>query len=278
MRWSNEQILKFLNKFIKLEKLKPIKNNKYGVKFPHMFGLYFFLKKIKPKFVVESGIYKGQTTWLIEKTLPKAKVLSIDINLKSRSYISKSRNVKYSDLDFSSQNFEKIPKNSLVFFDDHQNCYKRLQEAYFFGFKHVIFEDNYPPGIGDFYSLSHVINGAGSTGKKMSYKDILIVLYKIGSNLIKRKINPNHNTFIDLYNWGLNDVVKNKKDVSNLNKVVEDYFIFPPIFKKKYTRWGEKWSLYKTKKPLFNENKKKKYPEIYKEADSYNWITYVKLK
>ena len=278
MRWSNKEILKYLSKFIKLEKFKPIKNNKYGVKFPHMFGLYFFLSKIKPKFVVESGIYKGQTTWLIEKTLPKAKVLAIDINLKSRTYISKSKNVKYSNIDFSGHNFQKIPKNSLVFFDDHQNFYKRLQEAYFFGFKHIIFEDNYPPGKGDFYSLSHALNGVGSAGKKMSYKNILAVVCKIGLNLLKKKIKPDHNISLDLYNWGLNNVIKNKEDFYNLRKVVKNFFIFHPIFKKKYTRWGDEWSVYKTKKPLLNKNKKKNYPEIYKEADSYNWITYIELK
>ena len=75
MKWSNE-ILKFLNKFIKLEKLKPVKDNKYGVKFPHMFGLYFF-KQDKAKFVVESGIYKGQTTWLIKKRYQKLKFLPL---------------------------------------------------------------------------------------------------------------------------------------------------------------------------------------------------------
>ena len=53
----------------------------------HICLVYIFLNKIKPKFVVESGIYKGQTTWLIEKTLPKAKILAIDINLESRTYI-----------------------------------------------------------------------------------------------------------------------------------------------------------------------------------------------
>ena len=81
----------------------------------HICLVYIFLNKIKPKFVVESGIYKGQTTWLIEKTLPKAKILAIDINLESRTYISKSKNVKYSNIDFSSHNFEKIPTESLVF-------------------------------------------------------------------------------------------------------------------------------------------------------------------
>ena len=67
--------------------------------------------------------------------------------------------------------------------------------------------------------------------EKMSYKNILIVIYKIGLHLIK-KINPNHNTFIDLYNWGLNGVAKNKQDYS-IKKVVEDFYL-SSIFKKIY--------------------------------------------
>ena len=63
-----------------------------------MFSLYFILKKIRPNFVIESGIYRGQSTWLIEKTLPKTKILSIDPNLDNRIYISKK--AKYSKLDF----------------------------------------------------------------------------------------------------------------------------------------------------------------------------------
>ena len=57
-------------------------------------------KKIKPKFVIESGVWKGQSTWLIEKTLPKAKILALDVKLNKREYISKSKNVIYSNKDF----------------------------------------------------------------------------------------------------------------------------------------------------------------------------------
>ena len=57
--------------------------------YPHMFATYYFLKKINPRFVVESGVHKGQSTWLIEKTLPNSEVLSIDIDLNQREYFSK---------------------------------------------------------------------------------------------------------------------------------------------------------------------------------------------
>ena len=57
--------------------------------FSHMFATYFILRKINPPFVMESGVFKSQSTWLIEKTLPNTKILSIDIDLNQREYISK---------------------------------------------------------------------------------------------------------------------------------------------------------------------------------------------
>ena len=72
--------------FDKIYENRPIKNNHGGMRFPHMFAMYYMLKKIKPDFVVESGIFKGQSTWLIEKTLPEAKILSIDIDLNQTRY------------------------------------------------------------------------------------------------------------------------------------------------------------------------------------------------
>ena len=84
------------------------------MQYPHMFATYCFLKKIKPAHVIESGVFKGQSTWLIEKTLPKAKILSIDIDLSKLKY--KSKKEKYSTIDFSKQNIKQISKNSLVFF------------------------------------------------------------------------------------------------------------------------------------------------------------------
>ena len=113
--FNKENILKYLDDFIHVYRERPIKNNLGGMKFPHMLGFYFLLKTLKPDFVVESGIFKGQSTWLIENTLPKTRVLSIDPNLEQREYISKSSLIEYSNLDFINQDFSNLPKNSLVF-------------------------------------------------------------------------------------------------------------------------------------------------------------------
>ena len=79
--WYNKNLDYELNNFVKLYSERPIKNNIHGIRINHAFAIYFILKKIQPEFVIESGIYRGQSTWLIEKTLPKAKILSIDLNL-----------------------------------------------------------------------------------------------------------------------------------------------------------------------------------------------------
>ena len=111
--WKNEELLNELKTFKKIYDSRPIKENTGGMLFPHMFAVYFILKKIKPSFIIESGVYKGQSTWLIENTLPESKILSIDIDLSKRQYFSKK--AEYSNLDFKHHDFSNIPSDTLVF-------------------------------------------------------------------------------------------------------------------------------------------------------------------
>ena len=124
-----------------------------------MFAVWFMVKQLSPDLIVESGIWKGQSTWLLEKACPDAKLVSIDLNLGRRQYISD--HAIYSDKDFSEHDWSDVTDRSLVFFDDHQNAYKRLQQCKWFGFKHIIFEDNYPVKQGDCYSLKKAFSNAG---------------------------------------------------------------------------------------------------------------------
>ena len=39
--WTNHKIIEYLDEFIELYKERPIKDNFGGMKFPHMFGLFF---------------------------------------------------------------------------------------------------------------------------------------------------------------------------------------------------------------------------------------------
>ena len=129
------------------------------MKSPHLFALWFMAKRLRPELVVESGVLRGQSTWLLEQACPEAKLICIDPALEKRTYIS-DRAV-YSPKDFTEHDWADVPERSLAFFDDHQNAYLRIQQCAWFGFRHVIFEDNYPPGHGDCYSLKKAFAGAG---------------------------------------------------------------------------------------------------------------------
>ena len=123
--FKNSFLLKELKIFLRIYKNKPINNNYSGMKIEHCFALYCFLKKIKPQFVIESGVWKGQTTWLIKKTLKKVKLFSIDTDLSKKEINFKD--VTYLNKDITRYKWNKINKNkTLIIFDDHVCFSKRI--------------------------------------------------------------------------------------------------------------------------------------------------------
>jgi len=156
-RWTRKDIKDSIPVFCEIYRNRPIKDNSGGMKIQHAFFAWFILRYLKPKYIIESGIFKGQGTWLFEKASPDSTIYSIDINLSQRVYISK--NATYFSKDFTSLKWDKIDKgNTIVFFDDHQNAIKRLKFCKKEGFKAVIFEDNYPTGRGDCLSLKQAFD------------------------------------------------------------------------------------------------------------------------
>jgi len=267
-KWDNYEVKHEIQKFIDLYKSRPIKNNKGGMLFPHMFAFYFILKKIKPKLIIESGVYRGQSTWLIEKTLPKSNIISIDTNLKSRVYISK--NAHYSDQDFKFQNFSNIPKNTLVFFDDHVSHLERIKEAHYFNIKHVVLEDNYKKNSKkcDFYTIKQAYEKSGFK-HKVNFVSYLKTLFKFQNIILKKIFLKNYYADFELneINNRIRDRKINDVDYLNLKKIIKDYYEFPSIIDLKI----------QSKKFLFKK-KPKELNFIKNELDYYNYITYIKIK
>jgi len=155
---SHDDIKLYLDEFLEAYNDRPIKDNQGGMASPHCFATWCMLKKISPNFVIESGVFKGQGTWLIEKALPGVKLFSIEPWLNRIEYTSNQ--AKYLSSDFSLIDWSKediIPEQTVCFFDDHQDCPPRLLTANKFGFTKLIFEDNYPIGQGDCISLKHLL-------------------------------------------------------------------------------------------------------------------------
>lgn len=274
--WTRSEILDSLDEFVSIYADRPISDNQGGMKAPHMFAVWFMAKRLSPDLIVESGIWKGQSTWLLEKACPNARLVSIDLNLGLRQYIS-DRAV-YSDKDFSEQDWSNATDRSLVFFDDHQNAYNRLQQCKWFGFKHIIFEDNYPTSRGDCYSLKKAFANAGfepvQSQKKRKAIRSLSRLLRGSARLLG--VNPTH--LIPKYDGA--SVHPNDIDSRMLKRHLDIYYEFPPVYKPNNTRWGDEWNAesYPTPEPLLAQPTKARHKVFVEEARSYTWICYAKLK
>jgi hypothetical protein len=274
--WTRAEIAASIDEFSTIYADRPIKDNKGGMKAPHMFAVWFMARQLSPDLIVESGIWKGQSTWLLEKACPKADLVCIDLNLGYREYIS--NNAVYSDKDFSEQDWSEVTDRTLAFFDDHQNAYKRLQQCDWFGFKHIIFEDNYPITQGDCYSLKKAFANAGfnpansqrkRTGDGTAAKIRRRFAKLIGLSPIS--LTPQYEAVT---------IESNESDSHMLRKHLDIYCEFPPIFKSDTTRWGDAWSesSYPTPKPLLERPTKPSHDAFLDEAVFYTWICYAKLK
>ena len=144
--WTRSDQKESLSEFSELYKKRPIKDNSGGMLSAHMFHVWFVAKWLNLPRIIESGIWKGQSTWLLEQACPNAKILSIDPSLHFREYISPSPNVQYTNIDFTEWELPD-PKNTLCFFDDHYGV-DRIFQANKVGCKHIIYEDNYHDGRG----------------------------------------------------------------------------------------------------------------------------------
>jgi hypothetical protein len=244
---------------------------------PHMFATWFMARKLSPDMIVESGIWRGQSTWLLETACPAAKMVCIDLDLGKRTYISEK--VTYSDRDFSDHDWSEVTERSLVFFDDHQNAYERLQQCKWLGFKHVIFEDNYPPQHGDCYSLKKAFANVGydpivSGGKSLSPGAGFRLLTKRIARAIDSIVVP------FLVQYKSNAVAPGSAHSNVLRRNIEIYCEFPPVFKPSETRWGRKWDdvSYPTPEPLLEHPTQPSHKVFVEEAAWYTWICYVKLR
>jgi hypothetical protein len=245
VKWPRKDILNSIDEFSKLYAKRPIDNNDGGMKSAHMLASWFIVKTMKPKYIIESGVWKGLGTWLFEKASPDTKIISIDPVPAFREYTSP--NATYQTTDFLDTDWSHLPKDdTLLFFDDHQNFIKRLKHAKSLGFKHVIDEDNYPSIQGDCYSPKKVIANKPFVIDLAGKKD----WYKV-----------------------------DQKDVEFFEKKVKVYQEMPPIYKPDITRWGDVWTdeNYTTPEPLL-DIKDNKYPLFVEEAKDYTWLCYIELK
>lgn len=288
--FRKSHLKKNFSEFLTFYKNRPIKNNQSGMKIDHCYALFTLLKKIKPKYVIESGIWKGQTTWLIKNVLKNSKIFSIDIDLSQRDLIYK--NVKYLEKDITKYNWSKLDKNkTLIIFDDHVCFSKRLNFIKKNKFKHIIFDDNLPNHHISYYTPKMIVENQYLIKKEFIKYSNFFRLIKFIIRILKKDFG--HNTKINFFNRYIKITypIKNnknlKKNFDSFKKKIQIYYEFPPITKFNYQKRFQKMLYnfkeivpknYKVKFPIFSNTEIHLPKELKNELNvQYSNICYIKL-
>ncbi len=121
----------------------PVTMNRYGVHFSTGLFLFLIARRRDPALMVESGVYKGLSTYFLSAACPAAELHAFDPNLSELVY--RSANATYRPVDWMEYDIRCDPlRSNLAFFDDHQSQARRVIEAYGRGFRHLIFDDSWP--------------------------------------------------------------------------------------------------------------------------------------
>lgn len=250
--FRREAMLAALPEFLELHARLPIENNHGGMRAPHLFGAWFMLRELRPTHVVESGVFKGLGTWLIEQAAPAARIFSIDPDLSQREY--RSERATYETRDFSATSWELPRETTVLFFDDHQNALERVKLAEERGFQHLVFEDNYPAGHGDCYSLKRALMGEPPPADKSLAGRAKALLSGLGGSA--------------------------ESPEAYLERVLETYFEFPPVVRAARTRWDKPWDEehYPTPAALLERPVTDAERAFEAHATSYTWICYARLR
>ncbi len=129
--------------FFALYPTRPVPDNSGGSGFSDSFWLYTAGRLLAPRLVVESGVYRGQTSWLLRRACPDARLYCVDVDLSQAQF--RDASIRYHEGDWTELTFDAVDSaRSLCFFDDHVNQARRVREAHERGFRTLLFDDDLP--------------------------------------------------------------------------------------------------------------------------------------
>lgn len=135
--------IEIITDFFRIYTSRKLTDNTHGSGFHNSFWLYYLSRMIDPTLIVESGVWKGHSSWLMATACPEADQYGFDISLNKLEY--PDLNAQMFEQDWQTFSFPSFdPERSLIFFDCHINHAQRLIEAKAKGFKHILFDDNPP--------------------------------------------------------------------------------------------------------------------------------------
>lgn len=262
--FDRDEMLQSVARFLEVYRDRPLTKNAGGMGLNHSWATWFILDRLRPSVVVESGIFRGHSTWLIEQAAPDAEIYSFDIDLSLRRY--ESERAVYTEGDFTRYDWSSIDTDDAVcFFDDHQNAYQRLIHMNWFGFRRAIFEDNWPTTEGDCYSLRRLLAGAGAESVQMSraYAGGWLTRWRRARREDQiRVLGHRQDVLVD----------PNTVDRANLARRLRAYQEMPPLRLADRTMWETDWTgPYATEPPLIPD------ADLEGLDLSYSYLAYVEI-
>ena len=123
---------------------RPVRDNFGGSGFNDSLWLFVLCRALAPSVIVESGVHKGHSTWLFRQACPTAAIYCFDITFENRVYhVVKAQYFEHDWME-AELPFKSLPKDHLIFFDDHIGHAQRLRQAHQRGFRLAVFDDNFP--------------------------------------------------------------------------------------------------------------------------------------
>ena len=119
----------------------PVRQRRGGSGFNGALQLFVAMRALAPDRVIESGVFRGLTTWIIRQACPEAAIHCHDPDLSGLQY--RDARARYSQQDWSSADWSGIdPGATVAFFDDHVSQARRVIEARERGIARLLFDDD----------------------------------------------------------------------------------------------------------------------------------------
>jgi len=139
--YLNYDHIKYINEYEKIYRDSPVKHLGSGFGFNEGLYLFSFLKITKPTDVIESGVMRGFSTYIIEKaTKNNTRIHCYDISFNRLEY--KSKKAIYNKCDISMKTPAFLGNNIFAIWDDHVSHYDRLQFSFAKKIKYNLFDDD----------------------------------------------------------------------------------------------------------------------------------------
>jgi len=172
-----------INEFLNIFNERPFDVNDGGMQMESAFILFKVIKNLKPTTVIESGVWYGYTSWLVNKIDRNIKYIGFDPIIERSLRYKNEINTYYSD-NFVDKIVDK-QENCLLILDDHQDVASRILHAKKVGIKNIFFDDcydidfnhkNHPPTLMSYLKYDH-----GND----EIKSIIKILSILNSTLLK---------------------------------------------------------------------------------------------